>query len=131
MSTMHTLAVAAKAKTYQRTSLGTLAATPFGRVSEQLIPGYRGTAVGCRHTSLSFPSAASGSAIGGLSAAQLREVTSTASSAERRNVLDPNGVVGRRGRKAWSGRRGQKAWSEGVAERRGRKTCLPESQDFF
>ena len=25
----------------------------------------------------------------------------------------------------------RKTWSEGVAERRGRKTCLPESQDFF
>ena len=24
-----------------------------------------------------------------------------------------------------------KTWPEGVAERRGRKTCLPESQDFF
>ena len=51
--------------------------------------------------SLSFPSAASESAIGGLSAAQRREVSGTASSAEKHNVLDPNGtsedVAGRRG----------------------------------
>ena len=51
--------------------------------------------------SLSFPSAASESAIGGLSAAQRREVSGTASSAEKQSVLDPNGtsedVAGRRG----------------------------------
>ena len=48
-----------------------------------------------------FSSAASESAIGGLSAAQYREVSVTASSAEMHNVLDPNGtsedMAGRRG----------------------------------
>ena len=76
--------------------------------------------------SLSFPSAAGESAIGGLSAAQRREVSGTASSAEKHNVLDPNGTS-----EDVAERRGRKAWLKGVAERRGRKTCLPESQDFF
>ena len=51
--------------------------------------------------SLSFPSAASDSAIGGLSAVQRREFSGTASSPEKHYVLNPNGtsedVAGRRG----------------------------------
>ena len=55
-----------------------------------------------REVSWYFPgSAASYNAIGGLSAAQRREVNVAASSAEKHNVLDPNGtsedVAGRRG----------------------------------
>ena len=65
-----------------------------------LNPVYRTTAVWCRHIHC-LSSAASESAIGGLSAAQCREVSVTASAAEKHNVLDPNGtsedVAGRRG----------------------------------